>query len=534
MRGKYEWKIDSLASIKFTIAGTYKKKDQFTDTYSEALNEEQQFVNTNQRTNDMTSEKKQLDNVLTYKQLFKKKDRQILTTLRLGLIDDNQNSILKSSTNFYREGVLDSTDLIDQQKINTGNSTTVGAKITYNEPLTKELNLVTEYSLNSNNSVSHWNSFDKDLDNKYTSRNPTFSSNFDLNALSNSGTVTLRSLGKKLRMALGAGLSAVRLNLHNIDNDTKNTYNFTGFTPQAQFGYKLKAQTQVSLSYRGNTVQPTITQLQPLRNNNDPLRIYIGNPDLKVGFNHNVNLNFNDFKVLSGRYLFGNAGLTFQNNAITNLSTTDSFGKTTYIPVNVKGNYNYYLWSSWNSGQGEGKLAHEISPRANGGKSMNFINGKSNTNTYGNLSLRYGINYRQKEKYSLRLSTEATRNISKSSLRPNVNNNYWSYQIEGDGFIALPFKLELHSEVEMNLRQKTAAFPDNFNTTVWNADLARKFLKDKSLKVSVIAHDILNQNIGFSRTINSNFINEQRYDRLARYFLFQVSWNFNKMPGAQQ
>jgi hypothetical protein len=50
----------------------------------------------------------------------------------------------------------------------------------------------------------------------------------------------------------------------------------------------------------------------------------------------------------------------------------------------------------------------------------------------------------------------------------------------------------------------------------------------------VVAHDILNQNIGFNRTINSNFISEQRYDRLSRYFLLSVAWNFNKMPGQEK
>lgn len=534
LRGKYEWQIDSLASIKYTIAGTYKKKSSFTDSYSEALNDKGEFVNTNTRTNDLASEKKQLDNVLTYKQLFRKKNRQLLTTLRLGLIDDKQDGILASTSNFYRNGVLDSIDVIDQQKINSGNSNTFGAKITYNEPITEEWNIVTEYSLNSNASTSHRNSYDKDFNDKYTDLNPVFSNNFDLDALSNSGTLTARYLGKKLRLVFGTGLSAIHLNLHDLDMGTKSTYHFTGFTPQAQFGYKLKAQTGVSISYRGNTVQPTITQLQPLRNNNDPLSIYVGNPDLKVGFNHNVNINFNDFKVLSGRYLFFNMGVNFYDNAITNFSSTDSFGKTTYVPINVKGNNNWYLWSNWNSGRGDKKIAHEISPQANGGRSLNYVNGKENINTYANLSLRYSINYSVEGKYNFRIGPSITRNLSKSSLRPTSNNNYWSYGGQAEGYVMLPGKLELTSEVEMNFRQKTQVFTNNVNITVWNAELMKKFFKDKTLSVGVVAHDILNQNIGFDRTINSTFISEQRYDRLSRYFMMKVSWNFNKMPGAQK
>jgi Outer membrane protein beta-barrel family/Carboxypeptidase regulatory-like domain len=531
INGKYEWKIDSFASIKYTAAGTYKKKDTYTDNYSEALNENRDTVNTNTRTNDLSSTKKQLDNIVTYKQAFRKKDRLLIATLRLGLIEDEQTGKLLSTTNFYKNNVIDSVDIIDQLKLSSGNSTTIGAKITYNEPLNKEWNLVTEYSLNNNHSLSHKNSFEKDLNNKYSSLNPVFSNNFDLIALANSGTITARYVGKKLRAAFGTGLSAIQLNLNNLDDNKKTKYNFTGFTPQAQFGYKFKPQSGVSFSYRGNTVQPSLSQLQPLRNNNDPLAIYIGNPDLKVGFNHNLNFSFNDYKVLKGRYMFGNFSITLRENAIVNFSTVDSFGKTTYIPMNVKGNNNWNWWSVWNSGQGDKKLIHEIQPYANGGRNRNFINGKENVNTYANFTLTYRLRYSVQDKYNFSAGPKIMRNISKSSLRPTANNNYWTYGGQADGYVMLPGKFEISSDVDANLQQKTAAFSNNVNIIVWNAELSRKFMKDKSLKIAFVAHDILNQNIGFNRTINSSFINEERFDRLSRYFLLTASWTFNKMPG---
>lgn len=529
--GKWEWKIDSLASIKFTSAGSYKLKDTYTDSYSESLDELKRFVNTNNRTNDISSTKKQLTNVLTYKQLFHKKNRQLIATLRLGYVEDDNDGTLKSTTNFYRNGQLDSIDVIDQRKINTGNSTTYGAKVTYNEPLNKEWNLVAEYSLNKNVSTSHRNSYDKDAGGKYTEYNSTFSNNFDLDAIANSGTLTARYQGQKLRFVFGSGISAIRLNMHNLDLNKRTTYNFTGFTPQAQLGYKMKAQTGFSFNYRGNTVQPTINQLQPLPNNNDPLNVFIGNPDLKVGFNHQLGFNFNDYKVLSGKYIFASLGVTFSDNAITNTSYVDSFGKRTYLPVNVNGNRNFYLWSAWNSGQGDKKLIHEISPEANGGRMVNFINGERNMNTYGSFTLRYNLRYSIAEKFNIRVGPMASRTISKSSLRPNVNNNYWSYGGSGDAWFKLPGKFELTTDIDMNLRQRTEVFNTNVNVTVWNAELSRKFLKDKSLKLAAVAHDILNQNKGINRTINSNFVSQERFDRLARYFLLTVQWTFNKMPG---
>ncbi|MBN8782942.1 MAG: TonB-dependent receptor [Terrimonas ferruginea] len=535
VNGKYEWKIDSLASIKYVIAGSFKKNDNYGNTYSEALNDNLDTLNTNNRNNEQHTEKRQLDNVLTYKQLFKKKNRQLVTTARLTLIDDQQTALLQSVSRFVRRNgppnVLDSLELIDQQKRNNGNATNYGVKFTYNEPLTELWNLIAEYSFNQSKSSSHRNSFDKDVDGKYTDLNPTFSNNADLDATSNAGTLFARYTGKKLRMAFGSGLSAIRLRLDNLDIDTRTTYNFTGFTPQAQFRYQLKQQEGISLSYKGNTVQPTLNQLQPLRNNDDPLRIYVGNPDLKVAFNHNINLNYNNYKVLTQQYTWVGVGINFLRNTVSTTSVVDlETGKTTYMPVNVNGNYNWYLYGDWNSGGGDKKLIHELSPNASGGRTANFLNNARNENTYYTFSLRYGLRYSLDQKYNFAMYPKVERSISKSSLSPDVNNNYWVYSGDVEGWVMLPAKFELSTEVEANIRQSTNRFASN-RQIVWNAELSRRFFKEKTLKLSFIAHDILNQNIGFQRTINSNFFSEQRYDLLGRYFLVQASWTFNKMPG---
>ena len=528
---KYEWKIDSLASIKLVVVGTYKIKDIASTNSSEALNEFKDSVNANNRMNSSHSEKKQLDNQLVYKQLFKKRDRQLITTLRFGLGSDDQTSNLFSTTQFYVNGLRDSLDITDQLKLNNSSTASFGAKVTYNEPISDKWNIITEYSYNNAQTTSHRNTYEKDPNGKYTELNSIYSNNFDLNAYSNNGTVAARYKGKKLKGMIGAGVSAIQLNLDNIDLVKKTKYNFTGFTPQAQLRYEFKPQSGVSFYYRGNTVQPTLNQLQPLRDNTDPLSIYIGNPDLKVGFNHNLNFNYNDFKILKNRYIYGNVGINLLQNAITNLSIVDSFGKTTYKPVNVDGNNNWYLWAGWFSGQRDKSFNHEIEPNANGGRSINYINGSKNINTYASFNLRYSIGYSVQDKYNFRVGPSIGRSLSKSSLRPEANNNYWTYGGRAEGYIMLPWKLELSSDVDMSLQQKTSAFPNPVNITVWNAELSKKFFKDKSFKILFTAHDILNQNIGLTRIINSNLVSQQRYDRLARYFLLTASWTFNKMPG---
>jgi hypothetical protein len=330
---------------------------------------------------------------------------------------------------------------------------------------------------------------------------------------------------------LGGGISAIQLKLNNLDQSTTNVYNFTNFTPQAQVSYSLKSQTNIGFRYNGTTRQPTLDQLQPIRNNNDPLNIHVGNPDLKVGFNHSFNVWYNSFKILSSRYMFVGAGYNINQRAITTYNTIDSFGRVLSMPVNVNGNRNWYIYSGWQIGQGDKKLTHGINLNANGGRNATFINGQQSDNTYTTFTIEYRMGYSIQEKYSFSINPTFGRNISKSSLRKDVNNNYWTYGGSVDGFLMLPGKIELNSDVNFDLRQKISAFDRNTNIIVWNASIGKKVFKDKTGKFIFSANDILNQNKGYSRIINSNFVTDQRYQRVGQYFMLTFQWTFSQMPG---
>ncbi|HEY2726790.1 MAG TPA: hypothetical protein VGI61_06430, partial [Parafilimonas sp.] len=84
------------------------------------------------------------------------------------------------------------------------------------------------------------------------------------------------------------------------------------------------------------------------------------------------------------------------------------------------------------------------------------------------------------------------------------------------------------SDCDFSYRQKTSVFDNNTNTIAWNAWIGRTFTKKDALLVKIIGHDLLDQNIGFNRTVNSNFISENTYSTIRRYFLLSIVWNFNK------
>jgi hypothetical protein len=529
---KYEWKVDSLTSFKLTVSGLKKTTDQYSHTETEFLDIDKELQNRSSQFKENHTERLQSDNVLTYKQLFKKKNRQMITTLRFGITEDEQEGMINSQLHFY--GDRDSSSVVDQMKAFEGQSQTIGGKITFSEPITPKMNLVLDYGHNRNNSSSYRNTFNKGTNGKYEVFDPLFSNNFDFDAYSHSSSAILRYVDKKVRFAFGSGLSAVNLDLIDLDGREQIDYNFLRITPQGQFAYTFKPQMSITFNYRGTTRQPSINQLQPLRDNTDPLYEYKGNPDLEVGFNHNFSTFFNQYKVLSRRGLWVSFSYNMTNNAVVNATTFDpTTRKQTTMPVNVDGVRNWYFWSNWNKGGGEKKLGYGIQLNGNGGRNFNFVDGRKNTSDFSTYKLGFSVGFDNPDKSSFNVRPEIGYNRSKSSLNTSINNNYFTYGGAVSGFIMLPGKVELRSDVNFDLRERITAFSTNTNIIQWNASIAKKVFKDKSGKIFLMTNDLLDQNRGFTRNINSSFITEDRYSRVSQYFLLKFEWSFNKMPGSK-
>ncbi len=539
INGKYEWKLDSLATFKIVTTNTFKTSHTTGTDIGEFLNASRDTINRSFRDYDNATNRNQTDNQLTYKQLFKKKNRIWQTVFRYGVTDDENSGLNNTKIRYFNNGTFNYADTIDQRKSFDGRSTTYGVKSTFSEPLSATWMLIVDYAYNKNNSVSKRNTFEKGFNEKYEVLVSDFSNNFEVDAFSHSGNAIFRYTDKKLRLGLGSGISTVKLGLQNLDNNTFSKYNFLNVTPQAGINYSPKQQTGISFNYRGTTRQPTINQLQPIRDNTDPLIEYVGNPDLKVGFNHNFNLNYNQYKVLKQMYSYAYFSYNISQNAITQFNTIDpATGKRTYYPVNVNGNTNWNFGGNWNRGGGmmkaaDKKLNYGFGINANGSKYINFINSQKATTKSYSASFNLQVGIESEDKYDFSISPSIGYNSSKSSLSSSIDNNYFTYGGRADAEIMLPWKLELGTDINADLRQHINAFSTNTNLVIWNAHLSKSIFKKDAGKISLIANDILDDNKGFTRTINSNFISDDRFQRISRYFLLKFEWSFNKMAGGE-
>src|SRR5690606_6612319 len=111
-------------------------------------------------------------------------------------------------------------------------------------------------------------------------------------------------------------MSRVQFDQTDRYSDSRFERNFTNHNPQLTYQYRFSQQKSFRFSYNGNNTQPSIHQIQPVRVNDDPLNIVLGNPDLKPSFTNRVNLSYNSFKVIGNQYFYFSGSLSNTNNPI--------------------------------------------------------------------------------------------------------------------------------------------------------------------------------------------------------------------------
>ena len=529
--GTLEWQFDSSSSAKVVASGytgTSLSRSLYNSSYTNAGGIE---VNRSNRITTADGSNQNANVNAIFRKKFKKLGRSLAVNINEVYNKTNTDGFLKAKItyndaktgNFVRDSV------INQEKINDNTVNTFNAKASYTEPITQKLFVELNYAIRTSSSSSKRLSYDSSDNGKYENLNPIYSNNYQFNVLTNTGGLTFRYNTKKVTASVGSDAGFTNFYQKDLLLDTTYNRHYTNLYPRVNVNYKLTTNASVNISYNGNTQQPTITQLQPVRDNTNPLVEFIGNSNLKQQFIHSFRFRYNKYNVFKQSYTYLNGYFSTTSHAIVSDQFTDTTtGKTTYRYVNSDGNYNFYGYAG--TSQKIKKLNFDIneSINLNGNKYSNIVNGIHNvTNTIA-PGAGIGVSKYKEKKYSFSYNYQYNYNFSKSTVQSGLSTNYWTQSHNLYANITLPWKLELNSEINYNLRQKTAVFTSNNNVFLWNGYFGKRFLKNDKAIIKIQANDILNQNKGFSRDISSNTITERNYQTIRRYFLLAFTWNFSK------
>ncbi|MDE6175909.1 MAG: outer membrane beta-barrel family protein, partial [Paramuribaculum sp.] len=255
------------------------------------------------------------------------------------------HSDIREEDNSYSRNIFylfnDSTDIYDQRADNHTWNNSLRARLSWTEPLgdpAKGNFLTIAYGVNS-----RWNNADKLVYDRillpplpepdpallsaiYSYAAMTAASPNDVMALDAAASEVLNSdlsnrfrndffsqdvrvgykhVSKSTTLDVGVSVVPTMSKSVNLINDAKSipTRWVTNFAPFLRYRYKISKSSSLQMNYNGRSSQPSMTQLQPVPDMSDPLRVVIGNPLLDPSFTHNVRLRYQDFNSESQRSL---------------------------------------------------------------------------------------------------------------------------------------------------------------------------------------------------------------------------------------
>ncbi len=521
LRSSYDIKLDSSNSLKITANGNFYNTKSVDSEDAVTTGEKGTLKNASSRFTDNNIKKDVLSGNAILKHKFKKNRRTLSINADWSLIDSKANNFLKSYNQDFFNNLLQN---IDQMKDNIRSTTTASTRIVYTEPLSKDYSLELSYQLgvnNGNNNQTTYNYTNSSA--KYDTRVDSLSNNFKQNIVQNITSAKINYANKKIKINIGSGISFVNFDLRDLDYNKTYKRNFTNFFPSANLNYTYKSNHSLRVFYSGTTRQPTIDQLQPLRNNNDQFNQTIGNPNLRNSFSNNLSLSHNAYNFIKDFYMYQSVGFNLERNAITYERTIETSGKTTSRPINTNGNFSGNLYG------GGGFKIKKIDTRVNLNQSFSyrrtndFLNSAKNLSNIVSSGTSLSISKMKEKKYDVSISNRIDYNIQKTS-QINSTNSFRTYTLGLDGTFYYKKVWSLISSYELYARQKTAQV-SAISNNLWNAKLQRTFKKDE-FTVYASVNDILNQNIGVDRSYYGTTFTETRNDRLQRYFLVGFTWNF--------
>jgi hypothetical protein len=404
----------------------------------------------------------------------------------------------------------------------------IGTNVAYTEPIGKRslIEFAGFYSTTvgeSNRKTYDYNS----LSGKHDVLNNNLSNNFKSDYAYQGGSINFRSNQPKFNYGVGASLQDATLKSINKSNNNIINQHFTDVLPLANFNYKFSNYKNMRLDYSTNTQQPSTSQLQPFQNISDPLNVVEGNPDLKRSYSHSINLNYFAADPATRKNFFAMAFVNFTQNAIVYADEFQNNGARKSKPVNTNGNMNFF--SNINYGFPIKKLKTRVDASIgyNSTKSISFINGSKNQIVNMGINPSVALSYSKDDKIDIR--TTATLRFSKAtySLQEQLNTNYLTQTYGAEMTNYLPLGLVLNNNFTYTINTGRA---DGYNTKVpfWNASIAKSFLKNKRAELKLTVFDLLNENIGITRSANQNYIEDQCYSVLQRYLLATFTFRLHK------
>lgn len=483
------------------------------------------------------------NNNILYRHAFAKKGRTVSIHLGTTVNKNDGDTYNLNKTNYYYNTV-NTDDSLQQYTSSISNGYQLSANIAYTEPIGKKGQLQLNYSPSYSKSKSDLEVFKYDYaGNKYSLFVDSLSNKFD-------NIITKHTTGLSYRVGDRDNMFSVGLNYQYTELNSDQSYpytanvnlHFNNLLPNLMWRKKINAKNSIRVFYRASTNTPSVSQLQDVINNSDPLYVSKGNPNLKQQVGNMLSTRYTYTNTAKSKSFFANIFLQQNSNYITNaiynikgqdtvLSSTVTLhpGSQLSVPVNMNGYWSLRTFLTYSMPLTFIKTNLSINAGLNYSETPGMIDNiknKSQSTTY-NAGLAFASNISEYVDFNLNYS--ANFNTVKNTINPTTKYIQQSAGLQ----LNLLNKKGWFVQNDIN-NENYSGLSDGFNQNywLWNAGIGKKFLKNQAGELKLTVFDLLKQNQSITRTTTASSIQDVQNQVLKQYFMLTFTYNLKNFGTA--
>lgn len=394
---RLEWQIDTLTNLMLrpnfsrswtnghghNLSATFNENPY--DYYNDPLREydmstdkttrDKITVNDNDRQTKSEGNSTNFDTDLQLNRRLGKAGRNLTANAGGNYSNSDNTSWSRSLINYYQQADASNptghkTSFTNQYNLRPSTSYNVNGRLSYTEPITKELNLQASYRFQYRYSDSDRSMYSIDSlltkyagyytqEQLYLGYIPGLDSLNLIKNIENSQYATYKEYNheanllarykrkfensRELRLNAGVSLQPQTTHMDYAKNklDTTVVRHTFNWAPRVDMRWKISNTSQLRLRYNARMSQPSMTNLLEVVDSSDPLNISTGNAGLRSSWNNNFFAFYNGYNTDKQRGWMVNARYNNTKNSISTATIYDTNTGTRYTrPMNINGNWN--------------------------------------------------------------------------------------------------------------------------------------------------------------------------------------------------
>ncbi len=480
---------------------------------------------------------------MLYRYKFPTQGRTLSLSLTPGYTHSDGESTLKSESAFF--GGVSSADTIRQNGDLLKNGWSLAAEVDYTEPLSKTSMLEFEYESSYAVSESDKKTYsvlaategEQQLAPELSS---TFTSTYQTQSL---GTGYRYQTGP-IQVSVQAAYQIAKLN-NEQDFPTAGTLErtFNSVLPSAMMRLSFSEESNLRLFYRTRTSAPSIDQLQSVLNNDNPLQLTSGNPNLEQEYNHMLFMRYSSVDKKGNGSFFAMLGGTVTNNYIGNNTTVAlrdtsvdgvplAAGTQLTRPANLDGRVSLRSFVMYGLPVDFLKSNVNLNATATYTRTPGLVNNSTNYSSSPTAGFGVVLSSNISEDVDFTVSSQSTYTVVDNSLQEQLNTEYFNQNTRA----RLNWTLWDVVVVQTDLsHQHYSGLSEGYNQNylLWNMGLGVKLFGERQGELKFTVYDVLNQSNSIQRNVTETYIEDVQTDILRRYAMLTFTYNIRNF-GARQ